>query len=87
MAGEDDDAVFLAGVFDDVVVHRLEAEGSAGGEGIGFEIALGGFGGEVLLNEFFGLQMTGRSVESFGGHLEEFRREVVSGLTVEVGGS
>ena len=47
---------FLPGIFDDVVAHRLEAGGCAGGEGVGFEVALGGFGGEVLLDELFGLE-------------------------------
>ena len=59
VAGEDDDAVFLAGEFDDVVAHRLETGGSAGGEGVGFEVALGGFGGEVLLDELFGFEVAG----------------------------
>ena len=74
VAGEDDDAVFFAGVPDDVVAHRLEAGGSAGGEGVGFEVALGGFGGEVLLDELFGLEMAGGAVESFGRDLEELLR-------------
>ncbi len=57
VAGEDDDAVAFAGIFDDEVVHRLEAGGCIGGEGVGLEVALGGFGGEVLLDELLGLRV------------------------------
>ena len=59
VAGEDDDAVFFAGIFDDEVAHRLQAGGRAGGEGVGLEVALGGFGGEVLLDELLGLRVAG----------------------------
>jgi len=48
---------FFAGEFNDVVAHRLEAGGSAGGEGVSFEVALGGFGSEVLLDELLGFEM------------------------------
>ena len=39
---------FLPGELDDVVVHRLQAGGGGGGEGVGLEVAFGGFGGEVV---------------------------------------
>ncbi len=87
VGGEDDDAVFLAGIFDDVVVHRLETGRRAGGKGVGFEISLGGFDGEVLLDELFSLQVAGRAVEALGCNLQELRGEIVGGLAVEVGRS
>ena len=85
VSGEDDDAVFFAGEADDVVVHRLETGGGAGGEGVGFEVALGGFGGEVLLDELFGFGVAGRAVEALGGDVEELLGEVVGGLAAELG--
>ena len=85
VAGEDDDAVFFAGVSDDVVAHGLETGGSAGGEGVGFEVALGGFGGEVLFDELFGLEMAGGAVEALGCDLEELCCEGVGGLAAEAG--
>ncbi len=66
VAGEDDDAVLLAGVFDDVVAHGLKTGGGVGGEGVGFEVAFGGLGGEVLFDELFGFEMAGGAVEAFG---------------------
>src|SRR5882757_3658943 len=71
VADENDDAVFFARIFDDVVAHCLKTGGRAGGEGVGFEIALGCFGGEVLLDELLGFEMAGRAVESLGCDLEE----------------
>src|SRR5882762_2118172 len=71
VAGENDDAVFFAGIFDDVVAHRLETGRSAGGEDVGFEVAPGGFGGEVLLDEILGFEMAGGAVEPFGCYLEK----------------
>jgi hypothetical protein len=55
-------------------VHRLETGWSAGGERVGFEIALGGFGGEVLFDELLRLEMARCAVEAFGCNLEELRK-------------
>jgi len=86
VSGENDDAVFFAGESDDVIAHRLEAGGGAGGEGVGFEVALGGFWGEVLLDELFSFGVAGRAVEALGGDVEELLGEVVGGLSAELGG-
>src|SRR5258708_37181684 len=86
VSDEDDDAVFFTGIFDDVVAHRLESSRSGGSKGVSFEVSFGGFGGEVLLDELFGLLMAGRAVEALGGDLEKLRREIVGGLPAEAGG-
>src|SRR5271155_5750085 len=86
VAGEDDDAVFFARIFDDVVGHRLKTGGGGGGEGVGDEVALGGFGGEVLLEELFGFSVAGRAVEALGGYVEELFCEGVGGLPAELRG-
>ena len=83
---EDDDAVLLAGEFDDVVAHRLRAGGGVGGELVGFEVALGGFGLEVVLDEVFGGEVAGRAVEALGGGGEELLGEGVDGLAGDLGG-
>ena len=85
VGGEDDDAVLFAGEADDVVAHRLEAGGSVGGEAVGLEVALGGFGGEVLLDELLGFGVAGRAVEALGGDGEELLGEGVDGLPAELG--
>ena len=69
VAGEDDDAVFFAGILDDVVAHGLDAGRGAGGEVVGLEVALGGFGLEVLLDEVFGGEVAGRAVVALGRDL------------------
>ena len=59
VGGEDDDAVTLSRVADDVVAHRLRAGGGVGGELIGDQVAFGGFGLEVGLDEVLGGEMAG----------------------------
>src|SRR6202041_4045090 len=87
VTGQNDDAIFLAREFDDVVGHRLKAGRCAGGKGVGFEVALGGFGSEVLLDELLGFEMAGRAVESFRRYFEKLRGEVVGGLPVKGAGA
>ena len=77
---------FLPGISHDVVGHRLETGGGGGGEGVGYEVAFGGFGGEVLLEELFGLGVAGRAVEALGGYVEELFGEGVGGLSAELRG-
>ncbi len=57
---------FLPGNFDDVVAHRLRADGRVGGELVGLEVALRGLGLEVRLDELLGGEMARRAVEALG---------------------
>ena len=86
MAGEDDDAVLLAGEFRDVVAHRLRAGGGVGGELVGLKVAPGGFGPEVLLDEVLRGEVAGRAVVALGRDAEELLGEVEDGLAVDLRG-
>jgi hypothetical protein len=70
VAGEDDDAVPLARKFDDVVVHPHWADGGGGGEGVVDQVAMGGFGGEVGLDEVFRGDVAGRGDVAPGGNVD-----------------
>ena len=83
VAGEDDDAVFLAGVADDEVAHVQQAGGGAGGEAVGLEVALGDLGLEVVLDEGFGLGVAGRADEALGRDVEVLLGEGVDGLSAD----
>jgi hypothetical protein len=64
-------------------MHRLKSGWGACGEGVGLEAAFGDFRREVLLDEFFGLEVSGRTVESLWGDLKKLCGEVVGGLSAE----
>ena len=71
MRGEDDYAIFFAGVAHDVVAHGLGAGGRIGGELVGLEVTPGGFELEVVLDKVFGGEVAGGAVVALGGDGEE----------------
>ena len=66
VGGDDDYAVFFAGVAHDEVAHGEQTDGGAGGEFVGLEVAFGGFLGEVGFDEGLGLGVAGRADVSLG---------------------
>ncbi len=77
VAGQDDDAILLSGEAHDVVAHGQQADGGAGGEAVCLEVALGGFGFEVVLDELLGLEVVRRADPAVGGGGEILLGEVV----------